>query len=169
MAKEKKKELSKNLWSGHEDQCKPVLAAFPEMSSSIPCFTDPAEELWVDLPNTMPWKVPSPQQVWHPLTAPCFDHIQKSYCLAVSVVGPRYPALDRFHTDCYDSKAFCHQQSSWINGVLVEFFLPQWTCLFSFLVSLKSPEEKAGCTGNAFLFVCACHGFFACSINLCMF
>lgn len=50
-----------------------------------------------------------------------------------------------------------------------EIFLPRWICLFSFKVSLKDPEEKAGCTGNAFLFVCACCGIFICSINLCMF
>lgn len=50
-----------------------------------------------------------------------------------------------------------------------EIFLPQWICLFSFKVSLKDPEEKAGCTGNVFLFVCACCGIFICSINLCMF
>lgn len=98
MTKEKK-ELSKNLWSGDEDYCKLVLAALPDMSSSIPCFTDPTAELCMDLPNTMLWKVSSPQQVWNPLTSPCFDHKQKFPCPAVSVVGLRYPVLDRFHTD----------------------------------------------------------------------
>lgn len=35
--------------------------------------------------------------------SPCFDHIQK---FSFPVVRLKYPALDRFHTDWYDSKAF---------------------------------------------------------------